>query len=146
MLLVLNLPLVGVWASLLRIPYRRLYPCILLFCIIGVYTTTASTFSLWVMLVFGVLGYFMRKLDIPSAPVLLGMVLLPYVDGALGQSLLMASGNPTIFFTRPISASILGVLALVLVVPLLRKAIPGRAGKPASTSSGTRWKTDERNK
>lgn len=120
MLLVLNLPLVGLWASLLKIPYQYFFPIILLFCITGVYAVNYSIVDLQIMLVFGVLGYLMRKTDYPGAPVLLGLVLGPLFENALGQSMIISSGNPAIFITRPISGTIIAIALVLLIFPAIR--------------------------
>ncbi len=120
MLLVLNLPLVGLWASLLRIPYQYFFPVILLLCLTGVYAVNYRLIDLQLMLGFGVLGYLMRKADFPGAPILLGLVLGPLFENALGQSMIISSGNPMIFATRPISATIMSIGIILLIFPALR--------------------------
>jgi putative tricarboxylic transport membrane protein len=119
MLLVLNLPLIGLWVKILKIPYPVLFPLILLFCLIGVYSLNNNVAEIGLMLVFGGLGYLMKKFDYEAAPLVLALVLGPMMEHALRQSLIMSNGSPAIFFTRPISLVIcLGVLTL-LVLPLL---------------------------
>ena len=124
MLLVLNLPLIGLWVQVLRVPYRVLFPLILLFCLIGVYATGNSVFDIYVMLVFGALGYLMKKFGYEPAPLVLAFVLGPMLENNLRKALILSQGNLSTFFTRPLSAACL-VLALVLLasplVPLLRK-------------------------
>jgi len=116
MLILLNLPLVGLWVRLLQVPYHALFPAILVFCAIGVFTLNNNSFEILVMSVFGVVGYILRKLECESAPLLLGMVLGPMIEQYLGRSLLLAHGNPLVFITQPISAVLLGIgLALVIV-------------------------------
>ena len=100
MVLVLNLPLAGVFAILLRVPYALLYPVILALCIAGVYSHNNSIDDLWIMCAMGVLGYFMKKYDFPAAPLVLGLVLEPLLENALGQSLTLSHGSLDIFFTR----------------------------------------------
>lgn len=134
MLLVLNLPLVGLWASLLRIPYRYFFPVILLFCITGVYAVNYSVLDLQIMILFGILGYLMRKLDYPAAPVLLGLVLGPLLENALGQSMIISSGDPTIFVRRPISGTIISIALVLLILPAVRW-IMGKRG-PAIVPRG----------
>ena len=104
MLLILNLPLVGMWAKICKIPFYILGPIIVFCTIIGTYSLRFQAFDVWVMLLFGVLGYFMRKLGFPVAPMVLASVLAQMLETALGQSLLISQGSPLIFFIRPISA------------------------------------------
>ncbi|HYT55375.1 MAG TPA: tripartite tricarboxylate transporter permease [Verrucomicrobiae bacterium] len=130
MLLILNLPLVPLFASMLRLPYRFLYPLILGFCFVGVYSVRQSTTDLWLLLFFGVLGYLFRIYDYPSAPMVLGLVLGPLIERALRQSMVLSQGDPTIFVTRPISASLIIVSIILLAAPVMlaffgRKEIPG---------------------
>jgi TctA family transporter len=124
MLLVLNLPLVGIWVRLLSVPYHFLFPAILVFCAIGSISVNNSTFDLWVLAAFGVVGYVLAKLGCEPAPMLLGYILGPLMEEYLRRALLMSYGDPMIFLTSPISAAMLGLaaLALVLVVsPHIRK-------------------------
>lgn len=120
MLLVLNLPLVGFWAKLLEIRYQFLYPGILLFCILGAYSLNQSVFDVGVMIAFGVLGYIFRKLDWPLAPTVLALILGPMMERALRTSLEMSGGDLSILVTRPISAVLLIVAAVVLLSPAVR--------------------------
>jgi TctA family transporter len=115
MLLVLNLPLIGLWISILRIPYRLLYPAILVFICIGVYSIRNSVFDIWVVLVFGALGYGMRLLRFEPAPLLLGFILGPLLEQYLRRAMTVSRGDPMIFLERPISAAFLGLAALLLV-------------------------------
>jgi len=127
-LLVLNLPLISLWVQILRVPYPILFPLILLFCLIGAYSLTNSNTEVAIMLVFGVLGYFLKKLAYEPAPLILALVLGPMMELSFRQSLAMGDGNLFYFFTRPISAVILSVALIFLVLPL----IPGISGnKPA---------------
>jgi putative tricarboxylic transport membrane protein len=128
MLLILNLPLVGVWAKLLEIRYEFLYPGILLFCILGAYSLNQSVFDVGVMVAFGVLGYIFRKLDWPLAPTVLALILGPMMERALRTSLEMSGGDLSILVTRPISAVLLIVAAVVLLSPAVR-LLGKRAGK-----------------
>jgi putative tricarboxylic transport membrane protein len=124
-LLILNLPLVGLWVKLLKIPYRILFPLILFFCIIGSYSLANSTFDVLVMIVFGVIGYLLQKFDYQPAPLIMGFVLGDLFEKSLRQSLLMSSGDPSIFFTRPVSVSCLIIALLLLLSPIfLRKYRP----------------------
>jgi putative tricarboxylic transport membrane protein len=103
MLLVLNLPLIGVWVRLLLVPYAYLFPLILLFCLIGSYSGANSATDVVIMIVFGVIGYWMRKTGYEAAPLILGLVLGGMFENALRQSLLLSDGSPAIFVTRPLS-------------------------------------------
>ena len=103
MLLVLNLPLVGMWARIVRVPFYILGPLIVFCALVGTYSLRFQTLDVWVMLIFGVLGYFMRKFGFPIAPMVLASVLAQMLETALGQSLLISQGSVLIFFTRPIS-------------------------------------------
>jgi putative tricarboxylic transport membrane protein len=119
MLLILNLPLVPLFASILRLPYRFLYPLILGFCAVGVYSVRQSTTDLWLLSFFGLVGYLFRVYDYPSAPMVLGLVLGPLIERALRQSMVLSQGDPTIFFTRPISASLIIISILLLTAPVI---------------------------
>jgi putative tricarboxylic transport membrane protein len=121
-LLILNLPLVGIFVNLLRVPYPYLYPAILAFSILGVYAVNGSVVDVWIMLVMGVLGYVLRKLDFETAPIVLGVVLAPMIELALRQSLAMSDGHYGIFFQRPIAATLL-VVALGMMLLSLRTFI-----------------------
>ncbi|MGQ0662996.1 MAG: tripartite tricarboxylate transporter permease [Pseudomonadota bacterium] len=118
-LLVLNLPMVGLFVNLLRIPYPYLYPAILLFCVLGVYAVNQSTLDVWIMAAMGALGYGLRKFDFDVAPVVLGLILSPMLEMSLRQSLAMSAGSYGIFLDRPIAAAMLG-LGLVLLIVSLR--------------------------
>ncbi len=113
-LLVLNLPMVGLFVNLLRIPYAYLYPCILAFCILGCYSVSNSTMDVWIMLVMGGVGYGLRKFGFDLAPVALGLVLGPMLELSLRQSLAMSGGDYAIFVQRPISVTML-ILGLILL-------------------------------
>jgi putative tricarboxylic transport membrane protein len=117
-LLVLNLPLVPAWASILRLPYYVIYPGILIVSVIGVYSVNGSIFDVWLLALFGAMGYVMRKLDIPAPPLVLAFVLGPMAERSLRQSMVMSQNNPEIFLTRPLSAALLAVSVLMLVGPL----------------------------
>jgi len=119
LLLVLNLPLIGIWIKVLEIPYKILFPMILLFCIIGVYSMNNLSFDLYVMLFFGVVGWLMRKFGYEGAPLILAFVLGPMLENALRQSLLISQGSFLIFVTRPISAIALGLAFLLLLTTFL---------------------------
>ena len=113
-LLVLNLPMVGLFVNLLRIPYAYLYPCILAFCILGCYSVSNSTMDVWIMLVMGGVGYGLRKFGFDLAPVALGLVLGPMLELSLRQSLAMSGGDYAIFVQRPIAVTML-ILGLILL-------------------------------
>jgi TctA family transporter len=115
LLLVLNIPLVGLWVSILRIPYRVLYPIILVFMSLGVYSVNNNTFDVYVVAALGTLGYFMNVFKFPAAPLLLGFVLGPLVEENLRRALLLSRGDMMTFIERPISASILAVTAVLLI-------------------------------
>ncbi|RPI45558.1 MAG: tripartite tricarboxylate transporter permease [Betaproteobacteria bacterium] len=132
MLLILNLPLVGVWASILRLPTSYLCAGTLVFCIVGAYSLKGSTFDIAVMLVFGLIGYVLRKLDFPLAPTVLALILGPFMEKSLRTSLEMSGGDFSILFTRPISATFIAISATVLIVSTLRLATV-RAMKQAET-------------
>ena len=121
MLLVLNLPLIPMWARLLRVPYAILIPFILLFCLIGSYSVSNNVGDGIVMWVFGVLGYLMKKFDYEAAPLILAMVIGPMMEEALRQSLILSAGSFTIFLARPISAGCILAAALLLLLPLLTR-------------------------
>ncbi len=124
MLVVLNLPMIGLWIKLLTVPYRLLYPAILLFCCIGVYSINNSGFDVILTCVFGVLGYFCTKLGCEPAPLILGFILGPMMEENLRRAMLLSRGDPSTFVTKPISAVLLGVAVLLLIVvvsPALRK-------------------------
>ena len=114
-LLIMNLPLVPLFAASLRIPYRFLYPAILLICVIGAYSLNNSFYDVWIMLIFGVLGYFMKKYDITGAPMVIAIVLGPMMENALYQALSLSHGDMTIFIRRPISATLLGIAAVMTI-------------------------------
>lgn len=119
MLLVLNLPLIGVWVKILKIPYTFLFPLILLFCLIGAFSLNNSVGEIGLMLFFGGVGYLLKKFDYEAAPLVLAMVLGPMMENALRQSLIMANGSATIFFTRPISLGVVLLVLALLVLPML---------------------------
>jgi putative tricarboxylic transport membrane protein len=126
MLVVINLPLIGVWVRLLRLPYRLLFPAILLFSSIGVYSVHNSTFEVVLAAGFGVLGYVLFKLGCEPAPLALGFVLGPLLEEKLRTAMLLARGNPMTFLQRPISAGLLLVAAIMLAAVLLPKIRRGR--------------------
>ena len=124
LLVVLNLPLIGLWVQFLKIPYRILFPIILLFCLIGAYTSSNASFDLILMAVFGVLGYLMKKFGYEAAPLVLAVVLGPIMEANFRQSLVMSQGSFIIFFSRPISGITFGIAALLLIstiVPFVKR-------------------------
>jgi len=133
-LLILNLPLVGLFVNLLRVPYPVLYPTILVCSILGVYAVNGSAVDVWIMLGTGVLGYALRKLDFETAPIVLGLVLAPMMELSLRQSLAMSDGHYAILLTRPISATLLAAGAILLTLalrPLLSRTLDWRTRLPA---------------
>ncbi|KGD89206.1 hypothetical protein JL37_23240 [Achromobacter sp. RTa] len=124
MLVILNLPLVGLWVKLLKVPYRILFPAILVFCTIGVYSLNYNTFDLYMTAFFGVVGYIWSKLRCEGAPLLLGLVLGPMMEENFRRALLLSRGDFTTFVERPLSASLLGaavVLVVLVALPNIRK-------------------------
>src|SRR4030042_39056 len=119
MLLVLNLPLIGLWVKILKVPYHFLFSLILLLCIIGSYITNNNPYDVIIMVTFGLIGYLMKKFDYEAAPLVLALVLGPMMEKAFRRSLMLSDGGLGIFFTRPISASFLIMALLVLLSPLL---------------------------
>jgi TctA family transporter len=122
MLVILNLPLIGMWIKLLSVPYRFLFPAIVLFCAIGVYSTNNNTFDIWMVAILGFVGYIFHKLQCEPAPLLLGFILGPMMEDNLRRALLLSRGDWSVFVTRPISAGLL-LAALVLLLIVLLPAI-----------------------
>jgi putative tricarboxylic transport membrane protein len=123
-LVVINLPLVGVWVTLLRVPYRLLFPSIIVFCCIGVYSINNAPADVLIAALFGLVGFWLIKHDFEGAPMLLGFVLGPLMEENLRRAMLIARGDATVFFTRPISGVLLGiaiVLLILAVLPTIRK-------------------------
>lgn len=120
LLLILNLPLIPVWVQVLKVPYRILFPLILLFCLIGGYSVHNTSFDLFLMVLFGTLGYLMRKFGFEGAPLLLAYVLGPILERSLRQSLVLSRGSFMIFVTRPISCIVLGIAFILLLSNLVR--------------------------
>jgi putative tricarboxylic transport membrane protein len=119
MLLALNLPLVGLFVNLLRVPYAYLYPMIIMFCVIGVYEVNNSVVDVWIMLVMGVVGYGLKKFSFDPAPLVLGLVISPLLEMSLRQSLIMSDGTWAIFFQRPVALVLLCLSAGLLVLSAL---------------------------
>jgi putative tricarboxylic transport membrane protein len=123
-LLILNLPLVGLWAQLLRIPYRVLFPVVLLLCVIGAYSANKNVFDLWVMLGFGIAGYVLRKLEYDLAPFVIAFVLAPLLEQSLRQSLVMSPDGAMILIQRPVTALLLAAAAVLAALMFRRKSSP----------------------
>jgi len=125
MLVIINLPLIGIWVQLLKVPYRLLYLAILLFCAIGVYSVNNNAFEVVLTAMFGVLGYVFLKLGCEPAPMLLGFILGPMMEENLRRAMRISSGDPMIFINRPISLGLLIAAALLLIIV----ALPGVRSK-----------------
>jgi len=124
MLVVLNLPMIGIWVKLLQVPYRLLYPAILVFCCIGVYSLQNNVFDVLMTVLFGLVGWLFVKLECEPAPLLLGFILGPLMEENLRRALLLSRGDPTVFVSRPLSASLLAaaaVLLLIVAAPQIRR-------------------------
>jgi len=119
MLVVLNLPLIGIWVQLLKVPYRLLYPAILVFCCIGVYSINNNSFDVLMTAAFGALGYLFYKLRCEPAPLILGFILGPMMEENLRRAMLLSRGDPTVFFTRPLSLTLLLMAAALVVIVAL---------------------------
>ena len=124
MLIILNLPMIGVWVKLLTIPYRFLYPAILVFCCIGVYSVNNTSFDIYLTAIYGILGYIFIKLGCEPAPLLLGFVLGPMMEENFRRALLLSRGDYTVFLTRPLSGGLLiaaALLVLIVALPAFKK-------------------------
>jgi len=121
MCLIFNLPMISLWVQLLRVPYKLLYPLIILFCTIGAYSVNFSIFDIFLAMFFGLLGYFLRKGNFELAPLVLAFILSRLMEQAFRQSLTMSDGSFWIFFSRPISA----IAMIIASASLLSAAIPG---------------------
>jgi TctA family transporter len=128
MLVILNLPLIGLWIQLLKVPYRWLYPAILTFCCIGVYSINNNVFDIYITAGFGMLGYVFYKLKCEPAPLILGFILGPMMEENLRRAMLLSRGDPTTFFTRPLSLTLL-LIAAVLLLIVLAPSIQKRRGE-----------------
>ena len=118
-LIILNLPLIGLWIKLLTVPYRWLFPAIVLFCAIGVYSTNNNTWDVWMVGWFGIIGYIFIKLGMEPAPLLLGFILGPMMEENLRRALLLSRGDWSVLVTRPLSATLLGLAVVLLIIVLL---------------------------
>ena len=132
LLLVLNLPLIGIWVKLLKVPYKTLFPLILFFCLVGAYSSSTDTSGVYMMLIFGVIGYVLRKLSYELAPLILAFVLGPMFERNLRQALIISDGSPIVFLTHPIS---LGALILCLLF-LLSAVLPSLRRKREAAMRG----------
>jgi putative tricarboxylic transport membrane protein len=144
-LVLLNLPLVPVFASILRIPYYILYPAIIVVSLVGVYSINTSLFDVWLVVIFGLLGYVMRKTDFPTAPMVLAFVLGPLFEQAIRRSLVISQGDPTIFVTRPWAVAFLALAVAMFLVPMLQRR-RGRVefdGAPTDSTPETADTTEE---
>ena len=121
LLLILNLPLIGLWVRLLTVPYRFLFPFLLFFCVIGSYSINNSIFDVFVMFIFGIIGYIFKKFRYEPAPLVLAFVLGPQLENSLRQSLLMSGGSLSIFYIRPISLGFLAIALLILLSSVFTK-------------------------
>ena len=128
MLLGLNLPLIGLWVRLLRVPYHYLAALVVIICTIGAYSVKNSVFDVGTMIVFGVMGYFMRKVAFPAAPFVLSLILGPILERSLQQALISSGGDPSIFIEKPISAALLGVAVLLILTPAFKVLWKKRRG------------------
>ena len=133
MLLVINLPMIGLWVKLLAVPYRHMYPSIMIFCAIGVYSLQNNVFDVYQTVVFGIFGYLCSKLRLEAAPMLIGFVLGPMMEEHLRRAMLLSRGDPMVFLERPISATMLGIAAIALIAMLLPNI---RKGKDAALQEG----------
>jgi putative tricarboxylic transport membrane protein len=123
MLLVLNLPLVGLWVRLLSIPQPLLYGGILVFSTLGVYSLNNSTFDLVLLFIVGIIGFLMRRHEFPVAPCIIGLILGPLAEAQFRRALSISQGDPSVFVTHPLSAVLLALAAAVIIVPIvLRRA------------------------
>ncbi|MCP2138527.1 TctA family transporter [Rhizobium sp. SLBN-94] len=127
MLIVLNLPLIGIWVRMISIPYHFLFPAIILFCVIGAFSLNNNNFDVYIVALFGVVGYILRKLEAEPAPLLLAFILGPMLEEYLRRALLVSHGDPSVFLTRPVSATMLVLAAILLVLVMTPKLRRGRA-------------------
>jgi putative tricarboxylic transport membrane protein len=124
-LLILNLPLIGLWVRMISVPYHFLYPAILVFCVIGVFSLNNSTFDLWILIAFGLFGYVCRKLSIEPAPMMLAFILGPMMEEYLRRALLISRGDPAVFVEHPASAVLL-LLSFLLLILVLTPSLRGK--------------------
>ena len=136
MLLVLNLPLIGLWVQLLRVPYAFLFPLVLLFSVIGVYGVSSNIWDVVIMILFGAVGYAMRKLGYEPAPLVLAFVLGKLAEESVRQSLLMSRGSFAILVERPIAGALLAVAVLIMLAPALARPLRSALALTRSASAG----------
>jgi putative tricarboxylic transport membrane protein len=136
LLVILNVPLIGMWVQVLRVPYPILMPLIILFCLIGAYTVANSVMDVFLMLLFGLVGYFMKKLKYDAPPFILAFVLGPMLEYSLKQSLIFSKGSFMIFVNRPIAAVCLGAALVLLLLPLLPRIRGHRPGEKIESDIG----------
>jgi putative tricarboxylic transport membrane protein len=136
MLVILNLPLIGLWVSLLKVPYRMLFPAIMAFSCIGIYSVNNSAFEVYLAAIFGIIGIVWMKLEMPPAPMLLGFVLGPLMEENLRRALLISRGDPTVFVTRPISLGFIIASVLIIVIMVL-PAVRARRAQITDPSTPT---------
>ena len=132
MLLIFNLPLVGVFANIIKTPLYLLMPIVTLLCLVGVYSINNSILDVWLMIGFGLLGYVMRRLKYDSAPLVLALVLGPMMERSFREAMMISKGDLAVFLTRPISATLLTVGVLVMALPPLIAAVRGKSAAPQS--------------
>jgi putative tricarboxylic transport membrane protein len=135
MLLVLNLPLIGLWVKLLRVPYPLLAPLILVFVLIGAYSVNNSTFDVGITIAFGFFGYLMRKFNFEPAPLVLAMILGPQLEASLRRSLIYSHGDLMVFFERPIAGVLMALALLMLLSPVFHWALSSRLSKSVGSAS-----------
>ena len=119
MLVIINLPMVRMWASLLKLPYRMLFPAIIMFCCVGAFASANNTFNIWLMIIWGLVGYFFKKIGISAAPMILGYVLGPMLEENFRRAMFISDGSLLVFVQRPISAVLLAVTVILLVILLI---------------------------
>ena len=129
LLLILNLPLIGLWVKLLKVPYRFLFPFLLFFCVIGSYSINNNTFDVLIMFIFGIIGYLFKKFKYEAAPLVLAFILGPMLENSLRQSLLMSGGSLSVFYSRPISIVFLAIALLILLSSIFTRKGRGTLAK-----------------
>ena len=123
MLLIINLPLIGIWVQLLKVPFKKLLTFILVIAITGTYATNNSVTEVYMAVIFGVIGYFMKQVDLPAAPIIMGVILGPLIETHFRRALIISNGNYSTFFTHPVSAVFLCAAIMAILYPLIRWAI-----------------------
>jgi len=146
MLLILNLPLIGIWVRVLTLPYKYVYPAVLLLVCVGIYSVESNSVDVWVVVLFGLAGYVMRLLDLPPAPLLLGFVLGPMLEENFRRALLMSHGDPITFFASPIAATLIFAVIVIFIVTVglsLRGGRMRREGMETFTDDGAPRKEEQ---